>query len=489
MASPEEVATLPPETLPEDFGDWDSDASPVPSTGNSGEREPSKDAPSFGKTPKPLGQSTDRDAILESLLNMPRVTGSASSAPVFVKQQKSFVDWDNEESPATPPATRSDWEAWEASHSFGKSQKPLGQSADRNAILESLLDRPRVSGSASPAPFTFKPQKLTSELADVSPSSAAHTPDAGHSTDEVPVVPSSSNAVSGDETSNSPELTSGLKRESNETLFELFRLRNLDVKGKQKTEKKKWMTTPVICGCAILLLIVLTILLFHHGTKPAVKHPAQQPSKASDTLPMQNSPKPPASGPLTQDTAPATTEKQQATDHQPADDEQGAKPAKAQADMMNDQLAAPTQIPQGVKKPVADDGPPTANFGAAGADGLGGNGAMDGVLNGRGQHAARVATSGPLVVSSGVAAGMLIQKTPPVYPPIAKAAHVSGTVELHATISKSGTIKDLHVVSGPAMLQQAAVDAVRNWRYKPYRLNNVPTEIETTISVIFSLDR
>ena len=82
---------------------------------------------------------------------------------------------------------------------------------------------------------------------------------------------------------------------------------------------------------------------------------------------------------------------------------------------------------------------------------------------------------------------MLIQKTPPVYPPIAKAARVSGTVQLQATISKSGTIKDLHVLTGPVMLRQSAIDAVRDWRFKPYRLNNQPTEVETTINVIFSL--
>jgi protein TonB len=82
---------------------------------------------------------------------------------------------------------------------------------------------------------------------------------------------------------------------------------------------------------------------------------------------------------------------------------------------------------------------------------------------------------------------MLVQKTPPEYPPIAKTAHVAGTVELHATISTDGTIKDLHAVSGPVMLRQAALDAVRNWRYKPYRLNSQPVEVETTVNVVFSL--
>jgi protein TonB len=64
---------------------------------------------------------------------------------------------------------------------------------------------------------------------------------------------------------------------------------------------------------------------------------------------------------------------------------------------------------------------------------------------------------------------------------------VAGTVELHATITTNGTIKDLRAVSGPALLRQAAVDAVRNWRYKPYRLNNQPVEVETTINIVFTL--
>jgi len=88
-------------------------------------------------------------------------------------------------------------------------------------------------------------------------------------------------------------------------------------------------------------------------------------------------------------------------------------------------------------------------------------------------------------VSAGVAVGLLIQKTPPVYPPIAEASRVSGTVVLHATISATGVVAELRVVSGPAMLQQAALDAVRSWRYRPYLLNGEPVEFETTVNVVF----
>ncbi|MGA2572010.1 MAG: energy transducer TonB [Terracidiphilus sp.] len=90
-------------------------------------------------------------------------------------------------------------------------------------------------------------------------------------------------------------------------------------------------------------------------------------------------------------------------------------------------------------------------------------------------------------ISAGVSAGLLLQKTEPIYPPIAKAARVSGTVVLQATISAAGTVEDLHVVSGPALLQQAALDAVKDWRYRPYLLSNQPVEVETTVYVIFTL--
>lgn len=95
---------------------------------------------------------------------------------------------------------------------------------------------------------------------------------------------------------------------------------------------------------------------------------------------------------------------------------------------------------------------------------------------------------GPLHVSSGVIDGMIISRPEPVYPPIAKAARIQGAVILHALISKKGTIENLSVVSGNAMLVNAARDAVSRWRYKPYLLNGVPTEVETSITVNFELN-
>jgi peptidyl-prolyl cis-trans isomerase A (cyclophilin A) len=92
-------------------------------------------------------------------------------------------------------------------------------------------------------------------------------------------------------------------------------------------------------------------------------------------------------------------------------------------------------------------------------------------------------------ISAGVAVGLLVSKTTPVYPIDAKQAGVSGTVVLAATIGTDGTVKELHVVSGPDLLQQAALDAVKEWRYRPYLLNGQPVEIRTTINIIFALSR
>ena len=95
--------------------------------------------------------------------------------------------------------------------------------------------------------------------------------------------------------------------------------------------------------------------------------------------------------------------------------------------------------------------------------------------------------TGPERISSGVVSGLKIAGSPPVYPPVARAAHIQGTVTLHVIISSTGTVERLEAISGPEMLKGAAVDAVKNWRYKPYLLNGAPTEVDTTVIVNFNL--
>jgi TonB family protein len=90
-------------------------------------------------------------------------------------------------------------------------------------------------------------------------------------------------------------------------------------------------------------------------------------------------------------------------------------------------------------------------------------------------------------LSAAVAAGMLLKKVAPSYPSAAMISRVSGTVVVQGIIGKDGHIKDLKVISGPALLQDAALDAVRRWEYRPYLLNGEPVEVMTTINVVFTL--
>ncbi len=89
-------------------------------------------------------------------------------------------------------------------------------------------------------------------------------------------------------------------------------------------------------------------------------------------------------------------------------------------------------------------------------------------------------------VSAGVAAGMIKTKIDPIYPAEALKHDVSDTVILHAIIGRDGHVAALQIISGPAQLHQAALNAVRQWTYQPYRLNNRSVEVETTINVAFN---
>jgi len=92
-----------------------------------------------------------------------------------------------------------------------------------------------------------------------------------------------------------------------------------------------------------------------------------------------------------------------------------------------------------------------------------------------------------LQVGANVEAAQLIRQVAPVYPPIAKTAHISGTVVLHAIIGKDGTVEDLQFVSGPPLLLKSAMDAVKQWQYKPTLAMGELVRVDTTISVVYVL--
>jgi periplasmic protein TonB len=160
--------------------------------------------------------------------------------------------------------------------------------------------------------------------------------------------------------------------------------------------------------------------------------------------------------------------------------------ATAPTELLANTIQAPSQIHHGIPT-IIDTAPPGAlpssAFGSAA-----GSGALPlGPANPPMPRVRPAPPTGPVHVSSGVAAGQLIVPIQPHYPVIAMEARIQGTVVVSALIGKDGRIASLRVLSGPPLLLPAAVDAIRRARYRPWILNGQPVEVETTINIVFSL--
>ena len=164
---------------------------------------------------------------------------------------------------------------------------------------------------------------------------------------------------------------------------------------------------------------------------------------------------------------------------------------------MNGQLRTPTKIPTKVEMIKEEEAPPPMTGGGVIGGVPGGipGGQLGGVIGGiisASSTLNAVPKLAPVMpkrlrISQGVISGQLIRKLEPRYPPLAQQARIQGQVVLNAVISKTGVVENLELVSGHPMLVPAALDAVRQWRYRPYLLNGEPVEVETTITVTFHI--
>jgi protein TonB len=166
---------------------------------------------------------------------------------------------------------------------------------------------------------------------------------------------------------------------------------------------------------------------------------------------------------------------------------------KIVSEFKNNQLQAPHKIPKKIAI-IKESAPPPPSTGVVGGvgDGSGGaGGVLGGVLGGI--PAAAPPPPPPPKTPSIIHVGGQVQSAncvrcpPPQYPPLARQARIQGVVRLHAIIAKDGTIQDLQVISGHPMLVGSAMQAVRQWRYAPTLLNGTPVEVDTEITVNFTL--
>ena len=165
-----------------------------------------------------------------------------------------------------------------------------------------------------------------------------------------------------------------------------------------------------------------------------------------------------------------------------------------QSDLQNGQLRTPTKIPEKVQMIKEEEAPPPVMSAGGVVGGVPGGvpggqmgGVIGGIISSTPVAVPKVATPQRVRVSQGVSQGLIIKKVQPPYPPLARQARIQGQVILQAEISKDGTIENLRLISGHPMLAPAAIEAVKQWRYKPYLLNGEPVAVETTVMVNFSL--
>jgi periplasmic protein TonB len=169
-------------------------------------------------------------------------------------------------------------------------------------------------------------------------------------------------------------------------------------------------------------------------------------------------------------------------------------PSAPQTNVLPVRFLQPSHIPTVIRMGGDNPSAPPVSGPGGGIEGTGlPPGSGDGVLNALvGGNAPALPAAPPPSVSrafrtSSMLEGSLIRRVQPVYPPLARTAHVQGSVLVYALISKAGTMENVHAISGHPMLVQAAIDAVSQWRYRPYILNSEPIEVETQITVNFYL--
>ena len=244
---------------------------------------------------------------------------------------------------------------------------------------------------------------------------------------------------------------------------------------------------------------------FTHAPAQAVTTAAKVPQAAANAAPMAPRGGAPSSVPsstaLTPETdAHATVSKDNAQPHE-TKAEPKTKPSALSASPVAENKAAESKAPHtaGTELPVVIKNhsaqPPVAKSATGGevaAPSLAGIASPEGSsplpsLMSSGRTPAPVLQD--LHVSQGVSRGLLVKEIPPVYPASALRLQVEGDVELLATVSKSGDISAVKIVSGDPQLTHAAADAVKRWKYKPYLLNGEPVEIQTQVTIRFKLPR
>lgn len=257
----------------------------------------------------------------------------------------------------------------------------------------------------------------------------------------------------------------------------------------------KWRV--VLATVAVLVLVVMGTALWKLHKNSASNNPVKAAERADASRTPDSkgydpsgmtamAATPPAAQPVpdkqtkTKDQAATDKSKQTPT---PTDTTPAPEPVKEATLLDNGGLRTPTAMPKNAakKEEASAEGPAPGIL----PYGAGSNATLNNVVNGMPVAQPKIAPQ-KVRVSSGVAQGMLVHRVTPQYPTQARQQGIQGTVVLQAVIGKDGGVKSVKAVSGNSMLRQAAVDAVKQWKYKPYSVDGEAVEADTEINVKFS---
>jgi TonB family protein len=580
MASPEELVHSVPETLPEDFSEWDGENSPAAPHAEGGELEGSR---SFRAVSEPPAQSEqpqiwqplftaapvahelrneppslppsvyqDHEAHGGSLwasgaaLKSEPLTASRGQSTAYATKEVAFEPVRTSSTPAygvrnapslLPPTACADEEAFfnqlRAIGSVLNTQpiKP-GHKPAFSRATDDVLFKPVVSNGSAERRFPTKPTTEEFSFKPVPSNGAAERQWPGKPTieevsfkpvpsdgsaepqwpgkptiEEFSFKPAPSNGAAEHQWPDQPTIKKfSFKPASSNGAAELrwhdepihvtatigaaeavatpSFLSDLDDLGDENSNLKKWIKVAAIGVVSILFMVFLGVRLLSPG-KPTMAKQSVAPQPAADANPTTNTLKPSPSTHSGTSKLSAVTKTQPMIGGQPDTKAEDYLSPQVDSQQMNDQLTAPPRIPQQVKVKVKEEAPPPDGFSAVNSEGAGDAGAIGGVFGGQAQPKVAYVPYPMVTIAAGVADGLLTQRTRPVYPPNAWYDGITGKVELEATVSRTGWVEKLRFVSGSKEFRQAAMDAVKTWRYRPYMIDKVPREFQTTVSVTF----
>src|SRR5512146_3054999 len=399
MASPAEIGQNIPETLPADFGEWDSEGARAPIPAEIPSPEPHKTSPQES----PQKEAARREAESVDAAKKPYGEREVARENVTASNVTSFPEPDAE--PIIPrgypaPPIRAP-----------RKVSPAASVADPPLVDESVFLKRMRSVDA----VVDKLPADQSKRLEVS----AAAPMMGRTQDK-PLF--SSFAID--------------EPEEDETGESSIRLDELLEAEEERKARRKWIMSACIFGGSILLV---TFQLLHYSSPGKLKSmvtTTQAATTSSDSdlnVDLFSRTKPSAAHPSQVElSTTAQSQGSEGTSSEPSAPE--ATPVRVQTQMMQTQLMAPTRLPQNLKTAASNDAPPPASLAGASIAALSGNNNMGSVFAGQ----SNTSVSGPrlVAVSAGVAAGNLIHLTQPTYPAIAKSARIQGTVVLAARISQ-----------------------------------------------------